>query len=310
MVMKWTHEMYVDYVTDNFSDEFEVKGEYKGNQVDILMRHNVCQRDFLVRPGNFKTRKRCSLCHGNFKKSTDVFKTEVEDKVGKEYYVIGRYETAKTNIKLQHKVCNNIYEVTPDDFLNGGNRCPFCAPNRKKTTEIFKREVNDLTEGDYSLIGKYIGSKVPTLFRHNTCNHVFKKAPEIFLIGVRCPECGLKKRTGKNHYRYNFDLTESERLRRDMFNGELRKWRTSVYDRDQHTCRICGTIGGKLNAHHIFSWDKHEKHRFDVENGVTLCESCHKNFHSIYGYGNNNPSQFKEYTASRPGVLFLYPKKR
>lgn len=57
------------------------------------------------------------------------------------------------------------------------------------------------------------------------------------------------------------------------------KWRKSVYERDNYTCQMCGCEGKKLNAHHIKPWAEFPEFRFSVDNGVTLCEACHKSIH-------------------------------
>ena len=33
----------------------------------------------------------------------------------------------------------------------------------------------------------------------------------------------------------------------------------------------------------------------DLENGITLCETCHKEYHKIYGKKENNNEQLKTY---------------
>lgn len=56
-------------------------------------------------------------------------------------------------------------------------------------------------------------------------------------------------------------------------------WRKEVFERDEYTCQDCGKYGGTLNAHHVKSFAKYKKHRFKVDNGITLCEKCHRKRH-------------------------------
>jgi hypothetical protein len=53
-------------------------------------------------------------------------------------------------------------------------------------------------------------------------------------------------------------------------------WRESVFVRDDYTCQICGKKGGKLNADHIESFARYPEMRYDLSNGRTLCEQCHR----------------------------------
>lgn len=58
-----------------------------------------------------------------------------------------------------------------------------------------------------------------------------------------------------------------------------KQWREAVYARDDYTCQMCGRRGGKLNAHHIKPFARYPELRTAVENGITLCERCHKEEH-------------------------------
>jgi predicted restriction endonuclease len=58
-----------------------------------------------------------------------------------------------------------------------------------------------------------------------------------------------------------------------------RLWREAVYKRDNYTCIICGIVGGKLNAHHIKPFSSFPELRFCIDNGITLCYTCHKMIH-------------------------------
>ena len=106
--------------------------------------------------------------------------------------------------------------------------------------------------------------------------------------------CGCLQ-SGKSSSNYNPDLTDEERIIKRNY-PEYREWRKAVYERDNYTCQICGQIGGKLNAHHLESYNSNPKLRTKLSNGATTCDKCHKNFHHQYGRGNNTKKQFEEFT--------------
>lgn len=68
---------------------------------------------------------------------------------------------------------------------------------------------------------------------------------------------------------------------------EYSEWRNFVFKRDNYTCQHCRKIGVKLNAHHIKPWALYPKLRFNVDNGITLCEDCHKKLHKRLRRTNN-----------------------
>lgn len=60
---------------------------------------------------------------------------------------------------------------------------------------------------------------------------------------------------------------------------EYKKWRKSVFERDNYTCQLCGDRGVKLNAHHKKPYAFFHDLRYTVANGITLCVPCHMEQH-------------------------------
>lgn len=112
-------------------------------------------------------------------------------------------------------------------------------------------------------------------------------------------ECMLELRR-----RLNYDETIPDEVRQTDRNyfPENKQFVKAVMKRDDYTCQVCGTRGGNLAVHHLngYNWDI--DNRYNPDNGVTLCQSCHRNFHKRYGMGNNTVEQFNEY-ANQSGRL-------
>jgi hypothetical protein len=72
------------------------------------------------------------------------------------------------------------------------------------------------------------------------------------------------------------------------------EWRGSIFERDAYTCQACGQVGGALNAHHLHDFSTYPDLGLDPDNGVTLCKTCHADFHSWCGglRASTTPQQY------------------
>jgi DNA-binding CsgD family transcriptional regulator len=87
--------------------------------------------------------------------------------------------------------------------------------------------------------------------------------------------------SGKNHHNWKGGITEENILIRNSI--EYNTWRNLIYKRDNWTCQRCNVHCDKYDivAHHIKSFNDYPELRFDVDNGITLCRSCHAYVHKI-----------------------------
>lgn len=112
-----------------------------------------------------------------------------------------------------------------------------------------------------------LGKKLP--------NAGFSKGNTPWNKGTRLPE-DYRKKLSMAHVGQSA-WNKGKGLRKKFSDlQEYKLWRTSVYQRDCFTCQICGKLGGRLNAHHIFPISLFPKMVFEIDNGKTLCLPCHK----------------------------------
>lgn len=79
---------------------------------------------------------------------------------------------------------------------------------------------------------------------------------------------------GEKHYNWKGGISSINlKIRHSR---EYKKWRESVFKRDDYTCVFCKKRGSKINADHIKPFALYPELRLDINNGRTLCEPCHK----------------------------------
>lgn len=106
-------------------------------------------------------------------------------------------------------------------------------------------------------------------------------------------------RKGKENPNYNPNKTDEEREKGRIIDG-YKEWKDKVYSRDKYTCQICGdNKGGNLVAHHLDGYNWAKDKRICINNGITLCEKCHKEFHNEYEYRNNTKEQFYQFKDNK-----------
>ena len=75
---------------------------------------------------------------------------------------------------------------------------------------------------------------------------------------------------------------------------EYRKWRIGVLRRDKR-CVVCGSIKHR-QAHHLNCASYHKEDRFDVGNGITLCQHHHSLFHNKFKGGYRKKTTKKDFS--------------
>ena len=94
------------------------------------------------------------------------------------------------------------------------------------------------------------------------------------------PPNGRKPGVEKGNIPWNLKIKDGRRSVR------AEEWAKKVIERDNYVCQTCSSTY-KLCAHHVKTWKDYPELRFDLNNGITLCHSCHSKLHrSLDGFPN------------------------
>ena len=128
--------------------------------------------------------------------------------------------------------------------------------------------------------------------KENLPRTVFKKGQIPYNKNKECPEISERQK-GRNNPNWRGGATpKNKKIRQGI---EMNLWRESVFARDNWTCQKCGERGGKLRSHHIRNFAQFPELRTSIENGITFCDKCHREFHRKYGRKNNTKEQINDY---------------
>lgn len=178
--------------------------------------------------------------------------------------------------------CGKICSVKTGDLVTGHSKSCGCQINYNKINhigQIFGRlEVKEIFGVQYG--HKYYRCECSC---GNEClidgsQLVSGKTRSCGCLQKDLASARMKLRTGdKNHF-WRGGVSDGK----DRQSLEYKNWRAKIYEKYNKCCDNCGDDKNPC-AHHLDSFKDFPDRRFDVQNGVCLCEDCHLIFHILYG---------------------------
>lgn len=209
---------FKDKVKKMYGEEYNVLTKYTKGSDKIKVRHNCeyCNNsEWEIRAITFLKESdisKCPYCNGN-NKNDYIFKNEVKKLVGDEYTFLESYINSTKPILCRHEKCKHEWYIKPNNFTNGGIRCPKCANNLEYDDKEFRRRLFNIVGDEYSILEDYTGCHNKILFKHNTCGHEWHVKPNDFLNrGTRCPVCSTvnKRKTNEEFKKELYDIVGDE----------------------------------------------------------------------------------------------------
>jgi hypothetical protein len=288
MTQRLSHSQVSDYISGY---GYKLISDTYNNAHDLL--DVMCDKGhtYKVRLYNFKIGKRCPVCNGGGKYTTDMFIEKSTIIHNKKYnYSNVNYINRNTLVTIICPV-HGEFEQKAGNHMNGSG-CPKCSnqyyigyardgiplfetygPKLSRYGVVCKRD--DIDDNILNVRCMYCNKwYTPSL------NSVLQKIKSI-KTGVgelnlycssgckyQCPTYNQKK------WPKGFKPTTSREVQ-----PQLRKL---VFERDNWTCQKCGTKEN-LHCHHITGVELNPIESADIDNCITFCKDCHKEVHKLDG---------------------------
>lgn len=78
-----------------------------------------------------RSKYKCPHCiKSGYGRDTEQLKQEIEEITNGEYELLNEYKTMNDRVLIRHIECGHIWNITPHNFLDSGNRCPECFKSK------------------------------------------------------------------------------------------------------------------------------------------------------------------------------------
>lgn len=190
---------YNNRISQKFAKEDLTCIEYKSMKLQVKIRCNKCNNVYFFKKGESPLkREKQTMC----KKCTlTPQKVKTKNKVDHWYNTQGKKDFLLLEVRgydyiqLQCRNCGEIRERGFHDVLRGRG-CNCLVRNTLISQSEFENEVKELFNGEYRVIGKYLGRHKKVLIKHS-CNFTWGVTPNNLLSGKGCPKCFKKVSKGE-----------------------------------------------------------------------------------------------------------------
>ena len=208
------------------NNEFEIIGDVTNaiTKVDIL--HKKCGKILNMTPHNHLSRY-CKYCSNKYKRSKEEWQV-LSDKIhNKQFIILDEPKNTKDNIRIKHKKCGNIINMTLNNHISHKNGCKQCSKQALKSHDYWVNKCKEIWGDDFKILDYIdnINSKVRV--KHTICNNIVIKNMHNLIHNKRGCEICSKKAYGelyvKNYFDENNIKYEEQKTLKELINPKTNR---------------------------------------------------------------------------------------
>ena len=151
---KVTLDDFLDRLYNKYGNRYEYISEYKnmksGTDNKVKLKCNICNNIIEINPDNLLNNNRgCKYCNeinkkklglNKIKEYEKIFLSRFNKELSDEYELLSKYNGNNKYVTIKHKICNNIFKVTPNNLLGyNKTKCPNCSHRfSQKEDELYE----------------------------------------------------------------------------------------------------------------------------------------------------------------------------
>lgn len=208
-------------------------------------------------------------------------------------------KSSMTEVSCIH--CDKLFKKRADRITGNDYCSQICFKNSRRTAKSivcdtcglgFDIVPANIKEKNYcSYECHYESKRNKVEVECTNCGKIISKVPSKVHDTNFCSQlCSQEYRVLENHHNWKGGSPKLGRSTRVYLD-----WRLNCMERDNFICNYCGTRGGDLEVHHILSFARYPAAREVLDNGTTLCKTCHREFHYAYGFTNFTREDYFEW---------------
>lgn len=133
------------------------------------------------------------------KLTQEEFEHKVQEEHNGNIIVLSKYNGSKSKVHFKDIRCQHDWWAIAGNCYLRGQGCPICGAkkhgNPLKSTSQVKKELDDCTNGEYTMLSPYTGTHKDLILLHNKCGYHWKTTLNAVISGGRrCPNCGHYRR--------------------------------------------------------------------------------------------------------------------
>ncbi len=201
------------------------------DKIDVL--HKKCGNILKISPRNHLKRY-CTYCSGKKQKTKEECQVESDLIHNSEFIILDTHKNVKENVRIFHKKCGSVINMTMNNHLNHKNGCKKCSKNSLKSNEYWIDMCKNIWGNEFKILDYVDNVWKKVRIEHSLCGSILIKDMSNLIHNKRgCSIC-TRKSYGEFYIKEFLDKKNIRYVSQKSFDGLVnpktdRKLRVDFY---------------------------------------------------------------------------------